>query len=33
VELDREAREGISGVEGEIYKITGVSSTRLRLKK
>jgi len=31
--LDREIEESISGVEEEVYKGTGVSSTRLRFKK
>ena len=31
--MDGKAGEGISGVEGEIYKKTSVSSTGLRFKK
>jgi len=30
VELDRKTREGISRVKREVYKRTGVSSTRFR---
>jgi len=32
VELNRKAREGVSGVKGKIYKRTGVSSTKFRQK-
>ena len=31
--MNREAREGFQRVEEEVYKGTGVSSTRLRFKK
>jgi len=30
VELNREIVESVSGVEGEVYKGTGISSARLR---
>jgi len=30
--LDREARRGIQGVKGEVYKRTSISSTGLRQK-
>ena len=33
VELDREVKKGIQGVEGEIYKRIGVRNIRLRFKK
>jgi len=32
VELDRETREGILGVEREVYKRTSTSTTRFRQK-
>jgi len=31
--MDRKIGESIHGIEGEVYKRTGVSSTELRLKK
>jgi len=31
--LNRKTREGIQRVEGEVYKRTSISSTRLRQKK
>ena len=31
--MDREAEEGVLGVEEEIYKRTGVASTEIRQKK
>jgi len=32
VGMDRKAGEGISGVEEEVYKRTGISSARIRQK-